>query len=385
MFASRDGLSAPRSLGKIVRRDGMGPTSWHVLRRIGMARGRAWTGPRTLHLMPLQFLCNHACPMCNLQELDPRDLRSEVDKEQSGGLTVEEYERLFDDMLPGLRTVSLFGGGEPLAYKGIERLLASIKKRGWKGSVITNGALLRPALAESMVRSGWEHLRISLHAGDAATYRVVHARDNFGRTMQNLEHWNRLRNDLHGGSRRRPRLTLHNVVQRENLAGIEAIFEVAERLECDELSFTLIIPYEPRQELTPGELEFARACLAACTRASAIPVVTDPVLQPVAAIPAVELDGDSEIPNAPEGEDLEESFRPARACTVGYDYAVVSAFGDVTPCCYSDEILGNIRERSFREVWHGTAYHEFRNRLANGEFAPYCASNRCAIAEVLKY
>ena len=101
--------------------------------------GRTVAGPRTLHLMPLQFLCNHVCPMCDLQDFEPDVLRRNQRTDLEQGLKLADYERLFDQMLPGLRMVSLFGGGEPLAHPEIEGILRAIKARGWTGAMITNG------------------------------------------------------------------------------------------------------------------------------------------------------------------------------------------------------------------------------------------------------
>ena len=48
-------------------------------------------------------------------------------------------------------------------------------------------------------------------------------------------------------------------------------------------------------------------------------------------------------------------------CTVGWTYARVLTNGDVIPCCKADDMpLGNLHENTFREIWTGERYREFR-------------------------
>src|SRR6185295_9649681 len=74
---------------------------------------------------------------------------------------------------------------------------------------------------------------------------------------------------------------------------------------------------------------------------------------------------------------------PAKRCSVGFDQAFITAQGDVLPCCFSDEVMGNISAQSFREIWDSAKYRAFRSRLINGQFAHYCISNRCTMKGVL--
>jgi len=48
-------------------------------------------------------------------------------------------------------------------------------------------------------------------------------------------------------------------------------------------------------------------------------------------------------------------------CTVGWTYARVLTTGDVIPCCKADKVtLGNLKEKSFAEIWCSDRYQEFR-------------------------
>jgi MoaA/NifB/PqqE/SkfB family radical SAM enzyme len=81
----------------------------------------------------------------------------------------------------------------------------------------------------------------------------------------------------------------------------------------------------------------------------------------------------------------EAVFVPGKRCAVGFDQTFITSFGDVRPCCFSDEDMGNVRERTFREIWWGPRYSDFRRRLISGSFAKYCSENRCTLPSVLPY
>ncbi len=47
----------------------------------------------------------------------------------------------------------------------------------------------------------------------------------------------------------------------------------------------------------------------------------------------------------------------------------MDAKGRVYPCCYlvnTDQVMGNINDASFGEIWHGEPYRRFRKQLLEG-------------------
>ena len=49
--------------------------------------------------------------------------------------------------------------------------------------------------------------------------------------------------------------------------------------------------------------------------------------------------------------------------------------GDVVPCCYdlaSQSVMGNVLENSLMDIWNGTRYGEFRDRIANFDPPDMC-------------
>jgi MoaA/NifB/PqqE/SkfB family radical SAM enzyme len=377
---SRWGLltaASPKKIGRTLRTRGVLGTAQHGARRLGALAGSAVVGPELVQINPLTYICNHACPMCWLQHADPTELRTMQRREKKEGLTLRDYVALFDGMLSGLREVMLIGGGEPLAHPDCAAIMREVKGRGWRGTLITNGSLLREEIAQALVEMRWDSTRVSVHAGDAETYRAVQGVDRFDVVRTNLRAFDRARRAA--GVEKACQLIVYQVLQPANVAHIDRLLEFAEEVGADAVVFELVVAYDAAMRIDPDDLSRIADALHSCARAARIPCT----LPPVASFVGTAALGKAPVPAALPAEPA--SFVPGKRCAVGFDQTFITSFGDVRPCCFSDEHMGNVREQSFAEIWYGPRYCEFRRRLIAGSFARYCIENRCTLASVLPY
>ncbi|MCD6080943.1 MAG: radical SAM protein [Candidatus Omnitrophica bacterium] len=57
-------------------------------------------------------------------------------------------------------------------------------------------------------------------------------------------------------------------------------------------------------------------------------------------------------------------------CYAGWGFVRITTAGDIKPCCKADEMtLGNIKDKSFSEVWFSSSYNEFRHKC---KYLPKC-------------
>ncbi len=122
--------------------------------------------------------CNHRCTFCALDfmEYKPRFLDTAILRERLG-----EMGRL------GIKSVMYGGEGEPFLHKDIAGIIVSTKRSGIDVGITTNGVLLTPAIADSILGStAW--IKVSLNAGDRDTYAKLHRTkpDDFDRAFHNL-------------------------------------------------------------------------------------------------------------------------------------------------------------------------------------------------------
>src|SRR5262249_41644747 len=62
-----------------------------------------------------------------------------------------------------------------------------------------------------------------------------------------------------------------------------------------------------------------------------------------------------------DGGNREPATVHTGSCTVPWFSTYIDAKGRVFPCCYlteTDHVMGNIHERSFKDIWHGQRYQD---------------------------
>jgi hypothetical protein len=55
----------------------------------------------------------------------------------------------------------------------------------------------------------------------------------------------------------------------------------------------------------------------------------------------------------------------------------VKSDGLIYPCCFSDEVMGDLRKQSFEEIWNGEKYQDLRKTLSNGQYWESCRKASC--------
>lgn len=393
-FLSRNLRKTPYS----IRQRGVKNTFHCALRRIGEFVDRPLTNPRVIRINPTDYICNHKCPMCCLQIMDRKDFRKKKKEELERRLTLEDYKSLFDNMQRGLEEVNIVGGGEPFMHPDCLEIMREIKQRGLNGSIVTNGTLVKESIALAMVEMGWNHIRVSVNAGDGETYKIVTGGDRFDLLRNNLKFYNQCR--LEKGKEATCRLDLYFVIQRANYSSIRMMFDFAENVGADFMCFDMVIPFNPDTALTLAQRRAAYSTLVEISQGQHVPFNEDDIL-PLLYFPGIEEKARSQEPSGEDdagvgttpspgpvpqtvGDDqngqaesdspqaVARPFLSDRQCVVAYCQSFIRATGDMLPCCFSDEIMGNLRENSFSEIWRGKKYEGFRQRVMNGRFPPYC-------------
>lgn len=67
---------------------------------------------------------------------------------------------------------------------------------------------------------------------------------------------------------------------------------------------------------------------------------------------------------------------PPPACGNPWTHVHVKEDGLVYPCCFSDEVMGDLRKQSFEEIWNGEKYQDLRRSLS--ELKPWASCKRAS-------
>ena len=121
--------------------------------------------------------CNITCGFCT----GPMGAYGELSQRRFGEVI---------ELLPPLMTLSVNGAGEPLMSKRFPALLAHINDRGYPAlqvSLTTNGTLMTKSWLERHANVRFNHIRVSLNAGSAATHERMTGKKFFERLMPTID------------------------------------------------------------------------------------------------------------------------------------------------------------------------------------------------------
>lgn len=311
-------------------------------------------GPSTIRINPTMFRCSHVCPMCWRQQLTVKQRASLLDK-QKNELTETFYDRLLNDLPKSTRTVEIVGGGEPLLYKGIERIMKSIKSHNYYGNLITNGTDLTISMMHTLVNIHWDEIRISLHAASRATYRKIHGVDDFNVIKNNIQ--NLISYRKYGY----PNVVLHYVLQHNNIKDVESFARLAESLSVDAIHFEPVIPYPKTTnvKLTNKDVQEIIQSLSRVQRTTRIQNNCAVLIQQLK-----------------QRQRKSSVLRPQihhTYCSVVQRELHVNALGVVRPCCFSnDKSYGkySVKTDSVLNIWW--QMRQFRESLRKGHYHSFC-------------
>jgi MoaA/NifB/PqqE/SkfB family radical SAM enzyme len=336
---------------------------------------RPLTGPRFV-LFRINHTCNMKCLMCaSFSELVPPEHRIDTRSDMS----FELYKQLIDECTAlEVERVSVGGEGEPSLHKSFFDMLAYAKSKGLEGTTITNGAMLTKKNAERIVEMQWDELNVSMNAGNQAAHERVTVTRTWERIREGLLYIAELKRakDLS-----RPKVRLSNTIFNTNYTSIVDMVRFAIETSADEMTVGLATlddyPNDGRHVLALDSEQFRetkRLLAEGAALAASAPALTTNIQTFHDTI-------DRETTQLR----ITESVQMQIPCTVGHWLAVIDPDGEVHACCQCEPSLGNASAASgssFRDVWHGKAYAEFRDAARHlpdrkGEAIDGCTCHSC--------
>ena len=311
-------------------------TFWHC---------RPWCGPRIAQIN-ISDNCNLDCTICNHASMGVGGL---LDAKNVMTL-VDELYRL------GTQEVFFHGFGEPGLHPQLPEMIHHARKQApqIRQHLITNGTWNSPRLLES-ITAGQVNVRFSLHAGDAESWQQIHPHDDlkfFKQAGKNLL-------QLTGVAPERVEVLF--VICKSNYKKINEMVAYASDHGVKRILFRPMRLFKDRSgqymnaHLLPNAEEFQEAAMAVAR--------CQQELQGHISVQSVPFE--QNCFDSAQGRPSSRAFYLSRSCYIGYVLTVIERDGSVWGCLpeSSDgESLGNIHEKSFREIWYGRPYENFRRR-----------------------
>lgn len=309
--------------------------------------------------------CNARCTMCNLREI--------LNHPEMTDMPREKMERLLDEVAPHRPSIILFGG-EPFLRKDFVDLVKSVKKRGLRVGIFTNGTLLNEEIAENLIGEGLDYIAFSLQGAGEVHDQIAAIPGAYGKMMKSVQLFTRQR-------RRRTKVILHTTICERNLDDLQNIAGLGLELGADLVRFghPTFCSAEERERFGDNLARiFPNG--AGNKAMSYVYDIGDQGPRYLAEILKLKSNFGNKIHFSPElnAEEMKTWYSPSfaseRKCLFIWRSLFIYPNGDLHPCESISLSMGNVFEEGFDQVWNGPRYREFRRVLKKG-LLPACA--RC--------
>ncbi len=284
--------------------------------------------------LTLTNACNLKCVYCS--DLALRG------KQGVNPIRLEEFQRLFDDLVAGgTKGVVLEGGGEPTIYSHFSEVVKYARSVGLAVGLITNGT----QTLDAQILQEFEWIRVSLDASTKEEYFDLKGVDAFEMVLSNIASYVRYCHTVGVGY----------VVTNKNISQLESLVL---RLRMIGVSYIQLRPVVDNPKLYPTDIEL------------------DYLKYYEKSDFGVEIGG--MVDNADRGN----NHLPCYAHSVT---SIISGDGSVYLCGRLNiydwlKPIGNIREQSFHEIWYGEERKKQSEMVAS---ATFCEKNcpQCRISK----
>ena len=320
------------------------------------------SGPFKIIYFPTNY-CNLHCAIC-WQRQGVHDY-SELSKERKLQLVDEAYHL-------GVKEFVIGGGGEPLFdWNTLSQLMLKIKTLGMYGLLFTNGTLITPEIAGSIVRMQWDKVLVSIDAATEKTNDLIRGKGSYRQIMTGLKHLLDAR-----GSANKPVIGIGYTLTQQGMDEIPDLIRMAGEMGCEQMNLTRLVVYKPSQRkfaLNHHHLESLSGIMhIALKLADKFNILTNlnEYIDSKVFNKTDEFD-DILLSNKTKPQDVNSFWNSL--CFEPFTNLVIHAYGNVGPCCMSgDETLVSVKDRSLEDIWFGSEFTGLREGVLSRRLEPYC-------------
>ncbi len=264
--------------------------------------------------------CNMFCDHCY------RDAGARLGDE----LNTVEGKRLIEQIREAGFRIMIFSGGEPLMRPDLFELGNYAQSQGLRPVLGTNATLVSPGVARELKAAGFQAAGVSLDSLDPQKYDVFRHLDKaFERTVEGI----------HNLKAAGLAVQIHTTVMDWNVGELEALTDFAIDIGAMGHHVFFLVPTGRAVNIEQEALrvaQYEKTINLLMKKQQEVAIEIKPTCAPqfmrIAAAKGV-------------------SHRFTRGCLAGISYCIISPVGQVQPCAYLDIKLGNVREKSFADIW----------------------------------
>ena len=278
-----------------------------------------WGSPLSISYEPTTS-CNLRCPEC------PSGLRQFT--RPTGMLEMNRFKQAIDEFGSRLLYLIFYFQGEPYLNPAFLDMVKYASKKGIYTATSTNAHYLKDENAKKTIESGLDRLIISIDGTTQETYQNYRIGGKLEKVIEGTKNVIKWKKELNSKT---PHIIFQFLVVKPNEHQIDDVYKLADELGVDEvrLKTAQIYDYENGNDLIPTIDKYSRY--------------------------RKDKHGKYRIKN----KLYNHCWRMWHTCVITWD-------GLVVPCCFdkdADNKLGDIKEKSFKEIWNDEHYMDFRSRL----------------------
>jgi radical SAM protein with 4Fe4S-binding SPASM domain len=287
-----------------------------------MGRPVQWGTPMTISIEPTTA-CNLRCLEC------PSGLRSFT--RDTGNMKEDFFRKVIDEMHNRLMYLIFYFQGEPYINPKFLDMVNYAHRKGIYTITSTNGHFLHPENAKKTIASGLDRIIISIDGSTQEVYEQYRKEGNLDTVLAGARNLVKAKKDACSAT---PHIVFQMLVVKPNEHQIDEVRKLAKEIGVDELKLKTaqVYDYQNGNDLIPTQDQFSRYYQSA--------------------------PGVWRVKN----KLLNQCWKLWHACVITWD-------GIVVPCCFDKDAvhqLGDLKEKSFTEIWKGPVYQQFRSQLLSG-------------------
>lgn len=281
-----------------------------------------WGMPVSISFEPTTS-CNLRCPEC------PSGLRAFT--RPTGMLKRDFFRETIDQLYHDLLYLVFYFQGEPYLNPDFLDMVKYASEKKIYTATSTNAHYLTDANAKRTIESGLDRLIISIDGTTQETYQQYRVGGQLKKVLEgarNIVKWKKEMNS------KTPFIVFQFLVVRHNEHQIEDVTQLAKEIGVDDVWFKTAQVYD--YENDPNQL-----------------------------IPTI--DKYSRYRRTAKGTEFKGKL--ANQCWRLWHDPVITWDGLVAPCCFDKDAqhrMGDLKEKSFREIWKNVEYTRFRTQILRG-------------------
>ncbi len=316
--------------------------------------------------------CNLACVHCRASaERGP----------YPGELSTAECLRVMDEIASFSKPVIILTGGEPLLRSDIFDLARYGSSKGFRMVMATNGTLITEETVQAMKASGIQRISISLDGPNPETHDAFRkVKGSFEGSLRGIEMAKK------GGLE----FQINTTITRANLHLVAEILQLAVNLGAIAHHIFLLVPTGRGKDLQDQEisaLDYEKTLDWFYEQRDRVPLQLKATCAPHYYRILRQRAKKEGKKITPKEYGLDAM---TRGCLGGISFCFISHIGQVQPCGYLELNCGNVREKSFKEIWETSpVFQNLRNtdsyqgKCGRCEFRKVCGGCRARAYESL--